>query len=63
MTVAFDTSSSPASFDHVGVEICGPNMQALLLWRCHAEKFDAVNIITVIRRVVLHLGGESDDVH
>lgn len=33
--------------------------EALLLWRCHAEKFDAVNIITVIRRVVLHSPGTA----
>ncbi|CAE7839186.1 rlmJ, partial [Symbiodinium sp. CCMP2592] len=33
--------------------------EALRLWRCHAEKFDAVNIITVIRRVVLHSPGTA----
>ncbi|CAE7191756.1 rlmJ, partial [Symbiodinium sp. CCMP2456] len=33
--------------------------EALRLWRCHAEKFDAVNIITVIRCVVLRSPGTA----
>ncbi|CAE7347055.1 rlmJ, partial [Symbiodinium necroappetens] len=53
----FSSKVNPRLLQQSLVKSSGP--EALRLWRCHAEKFDAVNIITVIRCMVLRSPGTA----